>query len=827
MASVRSEAGSFSHQQPISKAALSARNVVSRTHTTASTDGINHPTGELVELAGVFGRVVWQDEKVSEGRRFLIGTLEDKTSIKGEADPTNLIPGVPYRFYGKWGKKHPKYGQSFDFKQYIQQEPHTRFAVVQYMLRYAAGIGPVYAAQLWDAYGTDAAKMLRTNPSAVAAACPEIPLRRLKDASASLREFASTEDVRIELTNLFDGRGFSHKLIDICIKKWGIHAPRRIRHDPFTLLVNKLPSCGFDRCDRLWSDLGLPPERIKRQLMCLWRALQENGDGNTWHSMQLARDVILQKISGVPTDKVDWRRAVKLGLRSRWLTSRVDEHGKWWLAIGEQARDEAELAAHLVRISTAEPMPGVRWPDPEMLVGPTAHHKAVLAQCFAGGNLAILGGTPGTGKTTTAGVVLKALAAAVGSENIVACAPTGKASVRLRSALERAGVRGISPATIHRTLGVQRNGQDGQGWDFWFNSKRKMPWKVYLLDESSMDDTGLSNKLFQAIPDGALVLMVGDPYQLPPVDHGAVLRDVIAAGLPYGELTEVLRNDGDAVQACKAIKEGRRFRVSSTIDFAAGRNFRHIEARSPDYAVSVMKGLVAKAHQFEINGKPISPQWDIQVVVALNDAGALSRKRLNDELRVVMNPNGEAADGCPFRAGDKVICKDNCTLRVIDESMAAEVIREVEDPDDQEQQEADGDYIAKGEIGQVLAVSSQHMAVKIQSPDRCVYVPRKRPESDRQAGSFLSFDLGYAITFHKSQGSQWPIVILLTDRAANRLASRELWYTGISRMESLVITIGELDVIHRQCQRVALKERKTFLAELIAIEKEKHVPFED
>jgi exodeoxyribonuclease V alpha subunit len=775
------------------------------------------PAGELAELVGVFGRVVWQDPKVTQGPRFLIATLEDKTTIKGEADPGDFVPGISYRFYGRWGKAHSKYGQAFEFKQVVQQAPHSRFGVVQHLLKYAAGIGPVFAAQLWDAFGTDAVKMLRTDVAAVATACPAIPRQRLNDASASLRELAGTEDVRIELTGLFDGRGFEHKLIELCIKKWGIHAPRRIKHDPFTLLVNKFPGCGFDRCDRLWSDLGLPPERIKRQLMCLWRALQENGDGNTWHPMTLARDVILQKISGVATDKVDWRRAVKLGLRSRWLASRCDQQGKWWLAIGEQARDEAELAAHLVRISEAPPV--IHWPDPDTIEGLTEHHRDTLRKCFAGGNLAVLGGTPGTGKTTTSGAVLRVLAQRIGSQNIIACTPTGKASVRLRQSLIAAGVTGIEPVTIHRTLGVQRNGNDGAGWDFWYSEKRQLPYMVYLLDESSMLDTGLANKLFQAIPSGALVLIVGDPYQLPPVDHGAMLRDAIAAKLPYGELSIVLRNNGDAVKACKAIREGRRFETSTRIDLKAGHNFRHVPSKSPAFSVAVMKKLVLSACQHERDGHPINPVWDVQVITALNDAGVLSRKNLNTELRAALNPDGMQADGCPFRKGDKVICKDNCVLRVIDESQADEIIR---DDDDEQQLKDFADDVAKGEIGQVIAVSSEHMAVKIQCPDRCVYVPRKRPDDDKRAGSFFSFDLGYAITFHKSQGSQWPIVILMADRGANRLGSRELWYTGISRIESLVITIGERDVIDRQCQRVVMQDRKTFLKELIQMELEKH-----
>lgn len=761
----------------------------------------------------------------------MIAVLEDKTTVKGEADPQSFVPGVVYRFWGKWGKKSAKYGQAFEFKQYQQQEPHSRHGVVQYLLKYAAGIGSVYASQLWDAFGVEAVKTLRCNVDAVAAACPQIPRLKLADASASLQQYAATEDIRIELTQLLDGRGFSHKLIDMCIKRWGLHAASRIRHDPFTLLVNKLPTCGFARCDRLWSDLGLPPDRLKRQLMCLWKDLQENSDGNTWRSAAYARDVILHQISGVPGDRVDWRRAIKLGLRSRWLESRCDAAGQYWIAIGQNTRAERELAERLVDICNAEPSHArLQWPDPDKIAGLTQHQRDTLKKCFSGGRLAILGGTPGTGKTTTSGAVLRELTKAVGSSNIVACTPTGKASVRLRVSLERAGVTGIEPATIHRTLGTQRNGHDGEGWDFWFNRDRQMPYMVYLLDEASMPDVTLCNHLFQAIPDGSLVLIVGDPYQLPPVEHGTVLRDAIAAGLPYGELSEVLRNNGDAVQACSAIKDGRRFLPSAKIDIAAGQNFLHVEARAAEFAWATLRRTIIQAPRFELpGGKAIDPVWDIQVITALNEHGPVSRKLLNDQIREVMNPNGTEAAGNPFRVGDKVICKDNCTLRVIDRDQAGVVLGDANDADDGDDEgddsRQDGDFVAKGEIGQVLAVSSDHMAVWIDSPERCVYVPRRKDDSNKQGGCIANFDLGYAITFHRSQGSQWPIVILMADRSANRLACRELWYTGISRMESLVITIGERDVIYRQCQRVALKDRKTFLAELIKERADSYVPF--
>lgn len=779
---------------------------------TSATSSAATPQTQYVELVGVFGRVVWQQQTDRDGPRFLIATLEDGTSVKGEADPESLVPGIPYRFEGKWGKKTAKYAAAFEFKRFTQQAPHSRYGVVQYLIKYAAGIGPVFASQLWDVFGTDAAKIVRTDPDLAHRNCPQIPLQRLHDAAESLRHLAATEDVRIELTQLFDGRGFQQeKLIDLLIRKWGIHAPRRVKRDPFSLLVGKFPSCGFMRCDRLYTDLGLPPERAKRLLMCIWRALQESREGHTWHPMSLCRQVVMQSISGIPDDRVDWRRAVRLGLRSGWLRLR-EADGQFWVAVGKDADDEADLARHILRISSATLRRN--WPDPQAIAGLTDHQKEVLSQCLKG-PIAILGGTPGTGKTTTAAAVIRELVRDVGAESIAVCAPTGKAAVRIQIGIERNGVVGVSAATFHRTLGVTRNGHDGEGWGFWFNAERKMPWMVYVIDESSMPDTGIMAKFFQAIPSGALVLVVGDPYQLPPVDHGAPLRDMIAAGLPYGELTEVLRNDGDVINACRDIKAGRWAKPSGPFNRSRGWNWKHIDAKSPAFSISILSKLAATAAQHElVPGQPINPNWDLQIITGLNESGPLSRKKLSEKLRDVLNPRGVGVDGCPFRIGDKVICTKNCILRVVDSAdINATFDGGLDDSDDDE---GDGDFVANGEIGIVVAVAPKHMIVEFREPSRCVFVPRSKRECDgASGGSFQNFELGYAITFHKSQGSQWPVVILIADRSANQLGSRELWYTGLSRMESMVVTIGELAVINRQCKRTALKDRKTFLAELI------------
>lgn len=842
-------------------------------------------SNELQELAGTFRRLAWSAQ--GEGRRFCIATVDvtdtESVSVKGDADPSEFIQGLEYRFWGKWGKAKEKYGRAFEFKQLKRSEPHSRMAVVGYLRQFATGIGPVYASQLWDAFGADAVRVLRTDPARAAAAIG-IPLSKAKHASEALNTDGQNEDLRLELVQLLDGRGFSKSLIEIVIKKWGLSAPDRIRRDPFTLLVNRFPSCGFARCDRLYTDLGLPPERLKRQFACIWNALKSDGEGHTWHRADIAAKAVAEGVSGLPEGTLNWKRAATLGVRAGWLRKRVDSNGQYWIAEAKKADNEASVARDVRRLmgvndESRDEVSGIRvsdrssccvrssgcnspcqggmpsdgsgseisdsnlgeqisddsmqshemeatdkqscvcnedsggevagrklapaWPDPDTIEGLTPHQREQLHIAFSG-RLAILTGDPGTGKTTAASLVLKALRRSYGASRIAVACPSNMAAMRLRTVLN---VPDIPVCTFHRLLGVQRNGHDGAGWNFFYNRSNKLPCDILFVDEDSMRDVDISASFLEAVPDGALVLFLGDTNQLPPVGHGAPLRDGIAAGIPRGHFTEVLRNSGSITDFCKTARAGHEFKPPCIVNLGSvpARNWRHFEASSPARQKQILAGLLSSMSRFEIDGRPINPIRDSQIIVALNEKGDLSRQELNTLAQSVLNPDGIRVNGNPFRVGDKVIAQENCYLQLCGESDYDDpYVIDSDDDDDSKE------FVSNGEIGIVLYVERKFSAVQLDG-DRIVRVPVHRSESKPNG----DFTLAYAVTFHKSQGSQWPIVFLLSDRAANRMGSRELWNTGGSRPQQLLVTIGELATMQRQCQRNALSERKTFLTELI------------
>lgn len=806
-------------------------------------------SNELQELAGTFRRLAWS--ATGEGRRFCIATVDvtetESVSVKGEADPSEFIQGLEYRFWGKWGKAKEKYGRAFEFRQLKRSEPHSRVAVVGYLRQFATGIGPVYASQLWDAFGADAVRVLRTDPARAAKAIG-IPLAKATQASEALNTDGQNEDLRLELVQLLDGRGFSKSLIEIVIKKWGLSAPERIRRDPFTLLVNRFPSCGFARCDRLYTDLGLPPERLKRQFACIWNALKSDGEGHTWHRADIAARAVAEGVSGLPEGSLNWKRAATLGVRAGWLRKRVDASGQFWIAEAKKADNEASVARNMVRLmgvndgvsicrdekvqinesndlesdqdvgcaevhETHSELSGedhnppnsrnvVEWPDSDSLEGITAHHAEQLKLAFRG-RVAILTGDPGTGKTTVASIVLRALRARYGSSKIAVACPSNMAAMRLRSVLN---VPDIPVCTFHRLLGVQRNGHDGAGWNFFHNRSNPLPCNILFIDEDSMRDIDISASFLEAVPDGSLVLFLGDTNQLPPVGHGAPLRDGIAAGIPHGHFTEVLRNSGSITDFCKTARSGHEFSPPNYVDLGSvpPKNWRHVECSSPAGQKEILSKFLASMSQFEIDGRQINPITDSQIIIATNEKGELNRADLNKLAQSVLNPNGISVDGNPFRIGDKVICQENCYLLLTGDSYDDPYL--MDDDDDETTKE----FVSNGEIGFMIYVEKKFSAVRLEG-NRIVRVPVHRSESKPNG----DFTLAYAITFHKSQGSQFPIVFLLSDRAANRMGSRELWNTGGSRPQRLLVTIGELATMQRQCQRVALKDRKTFLTELI------------
>jgi exodeoxyribonuclease V alpha subunit len=379
----------------------------------------------------------------------------------------------------------------------------------------------------------------------------------------------------------------------------------------------------------------------------------------------------------------------------------------------------------------------------------------------------ILTGAPGTGKTYLLRRIIEQFTE--WNSLIALAAPTGKAAKRMTEII------GMPAMTIHRLLGPEPRTFKGE---LYFGFTRgvgsPIPADLLVVDEFSMVDISLAASLFRAVARGARVLIVGDHYQLPSVGPGAVLRDLLAAGVPSYELTEIKRNTGDIVKACHAIKDGKSAEPSPHLDPDAGLNFRHIEESDPFEIQDIIRDLVTK----RLPMRGYDPVWDVQVLSPMNERTALSCLDLNVLLQGTLNIH-PPVPGTPFRVGDKIIQLKN--------------------------QEIDGEFVVNGDLGEVKEINESEIKVNFLYPDRLVRIKRKAH----------NLRLAYCISIHRMQGSEGPVIIIPVHSCFGGFFNRELLYTALSRAQDIAITIGEWHAFEAATGRVGNVRRITRLAKLI------------
>jgi exodeoxyribonuclease V alpha subunit len=755
------------------------------------------------EIVGTVKRVFF------EKNNFVIASLQDGPDIKGSAAAGDIKEQLTYRFFGTVSK-HEKFGEQFLFSSFAIDMPHERDGVMVYLKKEATGVGVVAAGKLWDKFGSEAVDVLIRDPDrAVKEGC--ISEKVAKAASESLKVKVENQKTRIDLLSLFNGLGFPGQLIPALIKKWGVKAPEIVREDPFRMLLEEMPGCGFARVDHLHNTLGHPHTSPRRQMVLAWSKVQENNDGHTW----LSESDVAYRVSeamGSDGDPV-------LGIRHATQCSPpllVRRAGaESYLALPSRSEAEEKIVRGLARLMAC---PVEHWPDANTL-GEIDDHQRAAATIVLNSPVGILTGTPGTGKTFTSAQIIKATIKNVPPCEIAVCAPTGKASVRITKAMHEYGLK-IEATTIHRLLGIA--GQTRDGFRFEHDATNPLSQKVIVVDEMSMTDTDLMGSLIDAIAPGAHLLMIGDPYQLPPVGHGAPLRDLIDAGVPTGELSEIRRNSGLIVTACRDIKNGWRYATCDKFD-DEGNNFRSIEADKPATVLANLRTICQKLKERGATDTTFDPIEDVQVLCVVNAQSELGRFNLNRILQEELNSHGEGGDQHPFRVNDKVICLNNKSMPVMEilpgaksNEFDAYFITSAERKER---------YVANGDMGRVLAISPNKLIVRFNHPERVVVValpgagkplPAGGGDEGRDAVSYGPVDLGYAVTTHKSQGSEWHYVIIPIDESdrARRVVSRELLYTAISRAKKRCILLGRRSIADEWCQTVVMRKRKTFLKEL-------------
>lgn len=794
------------------------------------------PAGSSLPLAG-------DEDPFGIGN--LVASLPQHITFKGPVESGELAPQRTYRFYGRLAEyKNQRTGRTepqFHFQSFVKVRGHGQAGTVRYLMD-CPHIGKAIADKLWAKFESDAVRILRECPEvAVAAiASPHFTDVKAREASAHLTTQQAMESCTIDLIDLLGGRGFPKSTAQATVREWGNKAADIIRRDPYYLM--QFRGCGFLKCDKMALAMGADPARMKRQALGVWYVLASNAEGHTWMLKELVVRGLQRMIGGTECQP---EAAIELARRARIIevkdvTSPVSGTKSIWIAEGKKARQEQSVCDRVAQLMQQPP----QWPELSSLVGieKLSEHQRAGLTAATSKSIGILRGDPGTGKSFTIGVYLRALEQEFGTAAIAVCAQAGAAADRFKKDLTESG-SSIVPRTIASLLGVADGGgidgdkRDTGRWTFKHNADNPFPYRFVCLDEGSMPGTDLYASFLAACGVGTCVLIIGDINQLPPISHGAPMRDLIAAGVPCGVLSEPQRNAGTIIMACQDIKNGQRFRADTAETFdpdaVPPRNLLFSEANTPAEQIKVMCKRLDWA-----KARGLDWIWDCQVVVAVNAKSKLSRSAVNAILQEKLNPTGHRVDGSPFRVGDKVVCTDN---------------------DDYECEDRNAPYandkgkcrISNGTFGCVLKVEIKRVVVKFFHPDRVIAFSRTKPfekdgkqsargKSSRDSSSYgidgdtsdtdemdgvdtkesptgCPLELAYGCTGHKLQGSERKYVIPLIDEypGAKRICRREWVFTGFSRGKWATNPVGKREAADAMCRTAALPDRKTFLRELL------------
>lgn len=747
-------------------------------------------------------------------RRCVVGSVRllDKSIVKirGYAAESEIADNVTYRFFGH-NRNHPKYGPQFNFNSFVEETPCDEDSILAYLETCRkperGSITKRVALALFEAFGVTAIDRLIADPIGAAQVVKQWDAAKASIAAEYLQSQSGTQRCKLDLITLLNGRGFPKKTIDRAIKAWGAAAARVVRDDPFELI--KLPGIGFKGADKLYCDLAREKAKtdeeyqqalaaIHRQGLCAAYAVstESRSSGSTWIAIGFAKAAVTANVSRIlatPDLAIEWAIAEgKLVIRDGYC------------AVARMALHELEIAEFVTGSQH-----GDDWPHIALIAQmspvdkPLSDHQCDAIESATTYRVGCLQGSPGVGKTFCVASIVKSIIARFGRDSIAVCAPTGKAAVRVAQSMLANGVD-LPASTIHRLLQVE--GEGGDGWSFHHNDQNPLPFRFIIIDESSMIDVDLMASLLRACTPSTHILFVGDTGQLAPVGHGRPFYDLQRC-VPTGKLTEIRRNSGRIVKACAEIRDNQTITFSEKMDLSDPDNPENlilIQSSDEDQP-QILEQLIAKLDASEFTKRELSIVDDLQILTGKNDGSPVARKPLNAMLQKILNPSGEQIQGNPFRCGDKIVDLKN---------------GQYPDAEDQNEQH----FVANGELAKAIDIKPGRMVVEVSEPPRSILILHAPVQENEKGiddsenttkGAVGDWDLGYCLSVHRSQGSQWKFAIVMADSKGAMVQTRNWLYTAISRAEIATFVIGQKQVVNAMLKRDGISGRKTFLVERI------------
>ena len=658
-----------------------------------------------------------------------------------------------------------EHGRQFKATEIQASHPSSSEGIERYLGSGAIrGIGPHLAAKIVGIYKERSLEIIDQYPDMLLH-IRGIGGHRLERVRTSWQEQKEIRRIMLFLHEL--GIGSGSRAVRI-YKTYGKDAVAKIRANPYQL-ADDVRGIGFKTADQLAARLGLDPHSIERARAAIRYALQHlSQEGHCGYSEQ----GVLEKTEQlVGLDATLLSAAVEAELAANQVVREPVADGHWLFLVGLH-RAETGLAQHVLRLAgqTTHPLPhiefdkAVAWVQQrlnmELAVGQREALQLVCQHPFV-----IITGGPGVGKTTLVRSVLEIFQAK--KLKCVLAAPTGRAAKRL------AETTGRTAKTLHRLLEF-----DPATGDFKRNQHQPLKGDLFVLDEMSMVDTYLANQFFRAVPPGAAVALVGDVDQLPSVGPGKVLTDLINSEVvPVARLTEIFRQAAQSriVTSAYSINAGE---LPASVRSQALEDFYFIPTEEPEAIESKLVQLVRERipDRFGLN-----PLTDIQVLSPMNRS-QLGARHLNQLLQDALNPKEDKPEierfGWTFRLGDRVIQTENNYDR----------------------------DVFNGDLGIVTKINrvDQEMTVNFDGTP-VVY-------------DFSDLDelaLAYVLTIHKSQGSEYPCVVIPLHTQHYMMLQRNLLYTAVTRGKRLVIIVGSRRALRMAVSRKDMQERLTQLRERV------------
>lgn len=678
--------------------------------------------------------------------------------------------GEMIRAQGKW-ETHPSYGKQFRVVYYEKQLPATGAAMIKYLSSgIVKGIGKKTAQRIVGMFGDETLEVIENSPQLLC----DIPGIKPKKAKEISEAFKNQFGMRGLM--LFCREYFGPSTIMKMFKKWGSGAVDVIKMNPY-LLCDEIYGIGFERADEFAKSLGVEPTSPYRIKSCVVYALSSNAIGNG--HVFIPKKRLAEHVSSMISCDADVVHDAIDMLTEEGKTVIVRYFEQECVYLKDYYEAEKYVAQKLMLLSKITPsvyiddaLSLVEMVEEEEGIEYEALQKKAIVEAVSSGVMLLTGG-PGTGKTTIIKAVMRIFDKM--GISVALAAPTGRAAKRMSETTQ------MEAKTIHRLLEMEFTADDKPR--FRRNENNLIEEKVVIIDEASMVDTQLMASLLKAVKPGSRFILIGDADQLPSVGAGNVLCDLLESDMfPSVRLTEIYRQARESriVTNAHAINDGEL----PVLDDKRGDFFfisRPDESQIAQTVSDLCMHRLPKTY-----GKDIISE--VQIITP-SRKGVAGTEVLNQILRNVQNPPSKdkkekKVRDITFREGDKVMqIRNNYSIPWT-------------------RGNEDGEGMFNGDIGVIHTIDNV---------DEKMYVDFDGKMTVYGFDELEDLEHAYAITIHKSQGSEYPVVIIPAYMYSPRLLTRNLLYTAVTRAQKMVIIVGRADIVQMMVENKRLTKRYTGL----------------